>query len=142
MMSMRARIEVRVPMLDDTMVWQGLRLPHRMKTDGRQGKLVLRAIARRWLPPDVAAHKKQGFSIPLDRMVGPAFHDMLAELLLSPEARIRTFLDTRLVDLWVKWFRGAREGRRTGPHSRGGLYQRIFILLALEIWLRERRLAW
>jgi asparagine synthase (glutamine-hydrolysing) len=142
MMSMRAKIEVRVPMLDDTVVRHGLRLPHRMKTDGHDGKLVLRAIASRWLPPEVAAHRKQGFSIPLDRMVGPGFHEMLAQMLLSPEARIRTFLDTRLVDFWLRWFRDASEGRRAGPHSRGGLYQRIFILLALEIWLRERRLTW
>jgi len=142
MMSMRASIEVRVPMLDEEIVRCGLRLPHRLKTDGRKGKLVLRALARRWLPSRVAAHRKQGFSIPLDRMVGPAFHDMLAEFLLSGGARIGTFLDTRVVELWVKWFRDAREGRRVGALSRGGLYQRVFILLALEIWLREQRLTW
>ena len=142
MMSMRASIEVRVPMLDEEIVRCGLRLPHRLKTDGHRGKVVLRALARRWLPPRVAAHRKQGFSIPLDRMVGPAFHDMLAELLLSDSARTRTFLDTRIVELWVRWFRDAREGRRVGALSRGGLYQRVFILLALEIWLREQRLTW
>jgi hypothetical protein len=75
-------------------------------------------------------------------MVGPAFHEMLAELLLSEGARIRTFLDGRLVELWLRWFRETRGGRRVGRLSRGGLYQRVFILLALEIWLRERRLTW
>src|ERR1700682_812751 len=42
MMSMRAGIEVRVPMLDEDLVGLALSLPHRMKTDGRTGKLVLR----------------------------------------------------------------------------------------------------
>jgi asparagine synthase (glutamine-hydrolysing) len=45
MMSMRAGIEVRVPLLDEEIVALGLRLPHRLKTDGRQGKLMLRRLA-------------------------------------------------------------------------------------------------
>ena len=142
MMSMLASIEVRVPLLDEDVVLCGLRLPHRLKTDGRNGKLVLRRLARRWLPEKIAAHKKQGFSIPLDRMVGPPFHDMLADLLLADGARIRRFLDVRLVSRWLQWFREAGRGRRFGAVSRGGLYQRVFILLALEIWLREQGLEW
>lgn len=142
MMSMRASIEVRVPMLDEDVVRCGLRLPHRLKTDGREGKLVLRALARRWLPRKVAEHRKQGFSIPLDRMVGPAFHAMLADLLRSDGARIRRFLSVALVDRWLEWFRAAGEGRRVGTISRAGLYQRVLMLLALELWLREQKLAW
>jgi asparagine synthase (glutamine-hydrolysing) len=142
MMSMRASIEVRVPMLDEEVVRCGLRLPHRLKTDGREGKLVLRALARRWLPRKVAEHRKQGFSIPLDRMVGPAFHAMLDDLLRSDGARIRGFLSGALVDRWLEWFRAAGAGRRVGTISRGGLYQRVLMLLALEVWLRDRKLGW
>ena len=142
MMSMRASIEVRVPMLDEEVVRCGLRLPHRLKTDGREGKLVLRALARRWLPRKVAEHRKQGFSIPLDRMVGPAFHAMLADMLRSDGARSRRFLSGALVDRWLEWFRAAGEGRRVGTISRGGLYQRVLMLLALEVWLRDRNLGW
>ncbi|MEP7228324.1 MAG: asparagine synthase (glutamine-hydrolyzing), partial [Gemmatimonadales bacterium] len=69
MMSMRAGIEVRVPMLDEELVGLALSLPHRLKTDGQIGKLVLRDVARQWLPPEVASHPKHGFSIPLDVMV-------------------------------------------------------------------------
>ena len=142
MMSMRASIEVRVPMLDEGVVACGLGLPHRLKTDGRSGKLVLRGLARRWLPKEVAEHRKQGFSIPLDRMVGPAFHDMLSDVLRTESARIRMFLDGDIVDRWLDLFRAAGRGERAGPISRGGLYQRVMILLALEVWLREHRLGW
>ncbi|HEY2804748.1 MAG TPA: asparagine synthase (glutamine-hydrolyzing), partial [Gemmatimonadales bacterium] len=38
MMSMRASIEVRVPLLDESLVALGLSLPHRLKTDGHTGK--------------------------------------------------------------------------------------------------------
>jgi asparagine synthase len=142
MMSMRASIEVRVPLLDEDVVRCGLQLPHRLKTDGRAGKLVLRGLARRWLPEKVATHRKQGFSIPLDRMVGPAFHEMLADLLLSDGARIRRLLNVGLVQRWLELFRTAGQGRRIGSISRGGLYQRVFILLSLELWLREWGLEW
>jgi hypothetical protein len=75
-------------------------------------------------------------------MVSPAFHAMLLDLLLADGARIRGFMSTEIVDRWLRWFREAGGGRRVGSLSRGGLYQRVFILLALEIWLREQKLEW
>ncbi|MDX2031490.1 MAG: asparagine synthase (glutamine-hydrolyzing) [Blastocatellia bacterium] len=142
MMSMLAGIEVRVPLLDEAVVDCGLRLPHRFKTDGTTGKRVLRALARQWLPPEVASHRKQCFAIPLDRMATPRFHQMLEDLLLSPDARIRAFLNGPMVEQWVRRFTAARDGATGGDLSREGLYQRIFILLSLELWLREHHLSW
>jgi len=142
MMSMLASIEVRVPMLDEEMVARGLALPHRLKTDGHQGKLVLRETARQWLPSEVVNHRKMGFSIPLDRLATGAFHEMLADLLLAADARIRTFLDLHLVEGWLRQFKAAQAGEQSGQMSREGLYQRIFIILALELWLRQQRLSW
>jgi asparagine synthase (glutamine-hydrolysing) len=139
MMSMLASIEVRVPLLDEEVVAQGLRLPHRLKTDGQAGKLVLRALAREWLPEAVVTHPKKGFRIPLDRLATPAFHTMLADLLLSRTARIAALVDQQLVAGWLAQFKAAASG---GALSREGLYQRIFILLALELWLRKHRLQW
>jgi asparagine synthase (glutamine-hydrolysing) len=144
MMSMRASIEVRVPLLDEEVVALGLELPHRLKTDGRTGKLVLRSLARRWLPRSVAAHPKHGFTIPLDVMVGGDVHAALDDVLLSPRARIRCAVDERLVRTWLHDFAGARSrnGSGGGAISRGGLYQRVFTLLALELWLGDHHLTW
>ena len=139
MMSMRASIEVRVPLLDDAVVEFGLGLPHRFKTDGRTGKQVLRALAARWLPRSVARHPKHGFQIPLDRMVPPGFHAALEDLLLAPAARTRGVLDQTLLRTWLHAFRERTAG---GLLSRGGLYQRIFTALGLEIWLRAFGLSW
>ncbi len=142
MMSMLASIEVRVPMLDEELVAIGLRLPHRLKTDGRTGKLVLRELASRWLPAQVARHPKHGFGIPLDRMLPQSFSQVLNDLLLSPGARIRTFLDMKLVRHWLRLFERARRGQQETTISREGLYQRIFIVLALELWLQKHNLSW
>ena len=142
MMSMRASIEVRVPLLDEAVVALGLALPHTLKTDGRSGKLVLRGLARRWLPPEVARHPKHGFSIPLDLMAPPDLHYALSDLLAGREARTRPVLSGATVRQWLAGFRAARNGARGGAISRDGLYQRVMMLLSLELWLRDHRLTW
>jgi len=144
MMSMRASIEVRVPLLDEDVVALGLTLPHRLKTNGRSGKVVLRTLAERWLPRAVANHPKHGFSIPLDVMVGAQMHAALDDVLLAPRARTRSMVDDALVRSWLDAFRRARPGNGSGGGSisRGGLDQRVFTLLALELWLRDHHLSW
>ena len=142
MMSMRASIEVRVPLLDEELVALGLALPHALKTDGASGKRVLRALAERWLPADVAAAPKHGFTVPLDVMVPESFHAILRELLLAEDARTREFLAPGLVEAWLAAFARARHGARLGTISRAGLYQRVFMLLALELWMRDHALRW
>ncbi|HEX9579706.1 MAG TPA: asparagine synthase (glutamine-hydrolyzing) [Gemmatimonadales bacterium] len=142
MMSMRAGIEVRVPMLDEDLVAFGVTLPHRLKTDGRVGKLVLREVAGKWLPPSVARHPKHGFSIPLDVMVPPAFHEAVADLVAGPGARTRPILDGTLTRAWLRSFTDARNGGRSGAVSREGLYQRVFMIVSLELWLRDHGLSW
>jgi asparagine synthase (glutamine-hydrolysing) len=143
MMSMRAGIEVRVPMLDENVVALGLTLPHRLKTDGRTGKLVLRALAARWLPARVVSHPKHGFSIPLDVMIPAQFYSVLEDLLLSPEARTRPLLDPTLIRHWLSALRQAKDSRSPGGAiSRGGLYFRVFMALSLELWLRDNKLSW
>ncbi len=142
MMSMRAGIEVRVPMLDEELVALALSLPHRFKTDGSIGKLVLRDVARDWLPARVASHPKHGFAIPLDVMVGGAFHDAVADLLEAPDSRIGVFLNRGLIGDWLNQFRGAMQRDAGGAVSREGLYSRVLMLVSLELWMRDQRLAW
>jgi asparagine synthase (glutamine-hydrolysing) len=142
MMSMRAGIEVRVPMLDEALVELALSLPHRMKTDGRRGKLVLRDVAAKWLPPEVASHPKHGFTIPLDVMVRRQFHEALGDLLGAHDSRTRVFLRPDLIRDWLRQFRAAATGATGGSISREGLYLRVFILLALELWMRDHGLTW
>ncbi len=142
MMSMRASIEVRVPLLDESLVGLGLSLPHALKTDGRTGKLVLRDLARRWLPPEVAGHPKHGFTIPLDVMAPRDLHEALADLLAGPLARTRPMLSGPTVRRWLAAFHAARDGGQGGRISRDGLYQRVMTLLSLELWLRDHQLSW
>jgi asparagine synthase (glutamine-hydrolysing) len=142
MMSMRAGLEVRVPMLDEDLVGLGLSLSHRMKTDGRTGKLVLRDVAADWLPPEVVRHPKHGFTIPLDVMVPRQFHDAAHDLLAAADSRTAPFLQSRVVDGWLGSFRASMNGTAGGPISREGVYLRVLMLLSLELWLRKQELTW
>jgi asparagine synthase (glutamine-hydrolysing) len=142
MMSMRASIEVRVPLLDEQLVALGLTLPHRFKTNGHEGKVVLRKLAQEWLPRDVARHPKHGFSIPLDVMASPAVHSAVEDLLLGNDARTGWFCNRALVQGWLARFREAAYAPRGGAISRAGLYQRVFTLLSLETWMRDHKLSW
>src|SRR3989442_9511862 len=123
MMSMRAGIEVRVPLLDEHVVDVGLSLPHSLKTDGRKGKRVLRALADRWLPTHVARSGKRGFSIPLDVMAPPELHTALADLLLGPDARTTACTDPPLVRGSLHAIRRAGGDGHTGDPRRRGPYR-------------------
>ena len=144
MMSMRASIELRVPMLDEEVVSVGLSLPHRLKTDGRRGKLVLRDLAQRWLPDRVARAPKHGFSVPLDVMVPPELHRVAEELLCGPDARTGAVVNRALVQRWLGAFAAAGAGTTPpgGAISREGLHRRVIMLLSLELWMRDHRFTW
>jgi len=77
-------------------------------------------------------------------MVGPQVHAALDDVLLSPRARSRCVVDDALVRGWLDAFRHPRpdQGSGGGTISRGGLYQRVFTLLALELWLGDHHLSW
>jgi asparagine synthase (glutamine-hydrolysing) len=139
MMSMRAGIEVRVPLLDEDVVDVGLSLPHRLKTDGWQGKLVLRAVAQQWLPRRVARYPKHGFSVPGELLADGAMAAACDDLLLGSDSRVGWFLNRALIHDWVTRFRANRTGHEI---SREGLFQRVFTLLSLELWMRDHELSW
>jgi len=75
-------------------------------------------------------------------MVKGDFHRVLDELLLASDARTRGPLRAPLVPQWPTGSMSTQNGARGGTLSRGGLFQRVFMLLALELWLREQRLTW
>src|SRR5207247_3219855 len=87
---------------------------------------------------------KLGFSIPHDFNRTSYFHAVLYDLLLAPGALTRALLDRALVERWLRQFRDARAApaARGGAISRAGLYQRVFEILSLELWLQDHRLSW
>jgi len=127
-------LEVRVPYLDNRMCELAATLPTRAML-GRSGqtKLIARRLARSLLPPRVAQAAKKGFGIPLDQWVGPRLHAFLESLLLDPDARINRWLRPDAVaGVWRDFTKPRDRGL-----SRFQRYQRAFVLVSLELWLRK-----
>jgi asparagine synthase (glutamine-hydrolysing) len=130
--SMKESLEVRVPMLDEDLMAFGLSLPHHMKVRGRVCKLVLRQVAARRLPDEIANKRKQGFGIPMDVWVDGGFKARLRDTLLRSSTRLSEYFHPEVYRPWVKAF---CDERNHPGISRQGLYQRVIMLLSVDLAL-------
>ena len=130
--SMRESLEVRVPLLDEDLVSFGLSLPQALRARRRTSKIVLREVARRRLPSRVAAKAKQGFIVPVSRSVDSAFKRQLGERLLDPGAPVSTYFRP---DVYGPWIEAFTAGTPAPGISRAGLYQRVMMVLSLDVCL-------
>src|SRR5262249_47682676 len=108
--SMAASLECRSPFLDYHVAEFAARLPRRLKLRGRQKKIVLRALARRYLPAGIVDRKKEGFNSPTASWLRGPMRPMAEELFASGALEAlglswRPHLETR----WNQFLRGARE---------------------------------
>jgi len=130
MASMKESLEVRVPMLDEDLFAFGLSLPHNLKVKGRMCKRVLRGVANRRLPAQVANKPKRGFGIPVDTWVDADFKMQLREVLLGPSSLLSEFFRPEVYRPMIEAF---CEGRSHYGISRQGLYQRAIMLLSVQL---------
>ena len=92
-------LEVRVPLIDPDVVAFAWALPEKMKYNQGDGKLILRKILAKYVPPSLFERPKMGFGIPLTEWIdGPLAS--WAEDLLSPESLAKSgLLDVAAVRL-------------------------------------------
>jgi asparagine synthase (glutamine-hydrolysing) len=133
--SMAESLEVRVPLLDEDLFDFALSLPHHLKVKGKQCKRVLRAVAEKRLPKAVAHKSKQGFAIPVDTWVDANFKNRLREYLL---ASISPLSDAYNMDVYRPMVEAFCDGLPYPGVSRAGLYQRVIMLLAVQLALSSR----
>jgi asparagine synthase (glutamine-hydrolysing) len=80
--SMAASLEVRAPFLDVRMIEFAFgSVPERLKVGSKGTKIILRDLARRHLPAQIALKRKQGFSIPLDDWMKGAWGSFMRDVL-------------------------------------------------------------
>ena len=130
--SMRESLEVRVPMLDEDLFAFGLSLPHRLKVNHRTCKRVLRAVAKRKLPPSVANKPKWGFAIPVDSWVDAGFKANLRDVLLSPSSKLSEYFRPEAYRPMIEAF---CKGSEYPGIDRQGLYHRAIMLLSVHLAL-------
>lgn len=129
-------LEVRTPMLDSEVAAVGLSLPMRLKVSRGQLKRALRIVASRYLPQDVVRKPKWGFGLPFDKWLEKKEIGGIRDYLLGPVAQSREWVRRPAVESLMDRFE--RGGQRQDL-SRYQVYQRVFMLIALEAWLRRWR---
>jgi asparagine synthase (glutamine-hydrolysing) len=85
LMSMANSLEVRVPLLDYTVVDYAFSLPVNYKIDGTAGKKILKDAFKDVLPPELFTRPKHGFEVPLLKWMRTGLRSLIEEDLLSKE---------------------------------------------------------
>jgi len=126
-MSMAHGLEVRCPLLDRRVVELAFRIPASQKQVGRQGKALLRALAKQRLPAGLWRLPKRGFTAPMREWFAGSLGQTLEDEVLSPGAAISSFVDKNDV------------GRRLAAHRRGEQDEStaLWALWVLERWLQQ-----
>jgi asparagine synthase (glutamine-hydrolysing) len=126
-MSMAHGLEVRCPLLDRRVVELAFRIPATRKQVGRQGKALLRALARRRLPEGLSQLPKRGFTAPIGDWIAGPHASMFADEVLNTRAVVSSHLD------------GADVKRRFDSHVKGQSDEShaLWAVWVLERWLRD-----
>jgi asparagine synthase (glutamine-hydrolysing) len=85
--SMASSLEVRVPLLDHTLVEWAARLPPPLKLRGREGKFIFKSALEPYVPREILYRPKQGFAVPLAAWFRGPLRQRLREALSGPTLR-------------------------------------------------------
>ena len=129
--SMAASLEVRAPFLDHRLLEWAWRQPTSIKTAGGVGKVVLRRVAEKVLPPEIVQRPKMGFDPPLGAWLRNELRPWASDLLVAPRS------------VSEGWIDGAAVRRVWAEHSSGqrNWDYRLWGVLMLEAWLAEHHPA-
>jgi asparagine synthase (glutamine-hydrolysing) len=125
-MSMAHGLEVRSPFLDRRVVELAFRIPANRKQVGREGKALLRRLARQRLPGALWALPKRGFTVPIGAWIAGPDATRFRDEVLGASSLVTTHLDP--ADLT----------RRIESQARGdGRYDYVlWAVWVLERWLK------
>jgi len=120
--SMAASLELREPMLDLRLTEFVAGLPQRWRIRGRQTKVALKELARRYLPRQVVDRAKVGFGSPVRAWLRGPLRRLTADLLSPAAIRQTGILDAGVVRQIV------------AAESHEDWAMRVWTLLNLQAW--------
>jgi asparagine synthase (glutamine-hydrolysing) len=125
--SMAASLEVRSPFLDHRLLEWAWKQPMSIKASGGTGKVVLRRLAERLVPRDIADRPKMGFDPPLGDWLRGELRPWAEELLRAPRCVEQGWIAaSEVATAWSEHLAGRRN--REYP---------LWGVLMLEAWLAE-----
>ena len=131
MATMAHSLEARAPFLDVPLAEFTWSLSDESLLQPTETKPLLRALARRRLPADIARAPKRGFEVPVREWLAHELKDVVGDLLLAGDSRVAQLGEPRAVREFVA-------GRDS---FRGNRAQAVWCLLMLELFLRAPAVA-
>jgi asparagine synthase (glutamine-hydrolysing) len=95
--SMAASLEVRVPLLDHTLVEWAARLPAQLKLRGHEGKHIFKSALAGRLPKEILYRPKQGFVVPLAKWFRGPLRQRVRQSLDGPVLRQSGLCDMTMI---------------------------------------------
>ena len=128
--AMHSSVEARYPFLDEDVFDFTAKLHPRWKLRGFRDKYLLRQVAKRWLPPEIAGRHKVIFRAPLDSFHMDPEPKFVAELLSEESLRRTGYFDVKEVQHWRKAFRQMR----VGSLPRLSVEMGLCAVVATQLW--------
>jgi asparagine synthase (glutamine-hydrolysing) len=129
-MSMAHSIETRSPLLDHHLIEFAQTVPASLKmarSNNRwESKYILKRAVAGLIPDEIIYRPKQGFDVPIRHWLNREMKEMTNDLLVSPRARQRGYLNPKSV---ASLLQEHNRGIRDHAHS-------LWALLMLEVWHR------
>jgi asparagine synthase (glutamine-hydrolysing) len=124
--TMANSLELRVPMLDHSVLEFAATLPGSWKVRGFETKRILKRAFADAIPASIAARRKAGFPVPVRRWLRDELRDFVHDRLLSERALHRGYFEPAAV-------RDVLQRLQRGEH----VEREVFSLLVLELWHRH-----
>lgn len=128
--AMQSSVEVRYPFLDEDVFDFTAKLDPSWKLRGFRDKHLLRLVAERWLPPEIARRKKAIFRAPLDSFHMDPEPPFVGELLSEESLRRTGYFDVAAVNHWRTAFRKMR----VGSMPRLSVEMGLTAVVATQLW--------
>lgn len=125
-MTMANSLELRVPLLDHSLLEFAATLPPSYKVNGWATKRILKAAFKNEIPAAIIQRKKTGLPVPLRRWMRMDLAAYTRETLLSKQAIGRGYFTQKGLQ------RLLADNEQTGA-----LMKEVFALLTLELWHKE-----
>ena len=116
-------LELRVPLLDHTVLEFAARLPSNYKVRGLETKRVLKRAFQGVVPQEILDRKKTGFPVPYERWLRKELRSFVRETVCSARALARGYFQANAVKKLIEV-----------DATKGGLSKEVFCLLTLELW--------
>jgi len=117
-------LEVRIPLLDHTVVEFAAALPSEWKLHGSQSKVLFKQLAARRLPPSIVQRPKRGFAIPVASWLRGPLRQMATDLLAPERIRRQGLFDPTGVQTLLR-----EHMQRKANHRKP-----LFTLLMFQLW--------